>query len=88
MLASGGDDALVLYWDLINAGTSATLNNVSETGIGIAEGTGAKVKGPAASWRSDLEVGNISWSPPTQASNQGGEWLGVTGGRAIWGVKV
>jgi len=88
MLASGGDDSLVLYWDLINTGTSASLNSASSTGIGQAEAPGANVKGPSASWRSDFEVGNISWSPPTQTSNQGGEWLGVTGGRAVWGVKV
>lgn len=87
MLASGGDDSLVLHWDLINPGNSATLTT-NGTGIGQPEAPGANVKGPAASWRSDFEVGNISWSPPTQAASQGGEWLGVTGGRAVWGVKV
>lgn len=56
--------------------------------IGTPETTGANVKGPASSWRCDYEVNNLSWSPPSQLTSQGGDWLGVTGGRAVWGVKV
>lgn len=45
-------------------------------------------KGPAASWRCDYEVANLSWAPQSSMMGQGGEWLGVTGGRGIWGVKL
>lgn len=87
MLASGGDDALVLCWDLINAQNSATFTPSDGSQLGQSE-TGANVKGPASSWRCDYEVGNISWSPQSQLTSQGGDWLGVTGGRAVWGVKL
>ncbi|KAF2755226.1 WD40 repeat-like protein [Pseudovirgaria hyperparasitica] len=45
-------------------------------------------KGPYASWRCDYEVGNLSWAPSSALTGQGGEWLGVGGGRGIWGVKI
>ena len=83
MLASGGDDALVLCWDLINSQNSAALSPTNgQTEIG------ANAKGPASSWRCDYEVSNLSWSPQSQLTSQGGEWLGVTGGRGVWGVKL
>ena len=103
MLATGGDDSLVLYWDLINpqngaqtgGGIGAGVNGINPFGVAPApsareNGSGAgetNTKGPTASWRSDFEVNNISWSPP---SLQGGgdEYLGVTGGRGVWGVRL
>jgi len=45
-------------------------------------------KGPANSWSCDFEVGNLSWAPQSGLTSQGGEWLGVSGGRGIWGVKL
>lgn len=42
-------------------------------------------------WRSDWEVNNISWSAPTttgSGTTGPSEWLGVVGGRGIWGVKL
>lgn len=47
-----------------------------------------QMKGPAASWRCDYEVGNLSWAPTSGLTSQGGEWVGVSGGRGIWGVKL
>jgi WD repeat-containing protein 68 len=44
-------------------------------------------RGPTASWRCDYEVGNISWAPHSALSSDG-DWVGVSGGRGIWGVKV
>ena len=104
MLASGGDDSMVLYWDLMNAQngahvpTAASINgaggatspyrpSTSESG---SQGATPNIKGPAASWRCDFEVANVSWAPPTgnPTSSQAGEWLGVAGGRAVWGVKL
>ncbi|KAF2192249.1 WD40 repeat-like protein [Zopfia rhizophila CBS 207.26] len=45
-------------------------------------------KGPYASWRCEYEVGNLSWAPQSGLTSQGGEWVGVCGGRGVWGVKL
>lgn len=82
MLASGADDSLVLVWDLLNAGSGASVNG---NGGGQGEIQG---KGPLASWRCDYEVNNVSWAPQSALTGQGGDWLGVCGGRGIWGVKL
>lgn len=90
MLASGADDSLVLVWDLLNQ------NTTSVTGAGGANGAqpgqpgagGDIGRGPTASWRCDYEVGNLSWAPQSGLTSQGGDWLGVTGGRGLWGVKL
>ena len=87
MLASGADDSLVLSWDLITAQNSAAMSPVNGMPMGQPETSGANVKGPASSWRCDFEAGNLSWAPQSQLTSQGGDWLGVTGGRAVWGVK-
>jgi DDB1- and CUL4-associated factor 7 len=101
MLATGADDALVLVWDLLNASNGASLNGI-DSGNGAALGTQTLqgqpagtpgsgqvgAKGPASSWRCDYEVGNLSWAPQSGLTSQGGEWLGVAGGRGVWGVKL
>lgn len=68
--------------------SAAGLSLNTADGIGQPETTGANVKGPASSWRADFEVSNLSWSPASALTNQGGDWLGVTGGRGVWGVKL
>jgi len=109
MLASGGDDSLVLIWDLIHSQNGAVIsgtaadstnpntpasahptNGGATQGSGQASGQASTVgqKGPYASWRCDYEVGNISWAPSSALTGQGGEWVGVSGGRGVWGVKL
>lgn len=100
MLASGGDDSMVLVWDLLHSNNGATINGEHATSNGSAVATTpaansssgssgtVNMKGPAASWRCDYEVGNLSWAPQSGLTTQGGEWLGVTGGRGMWGVKL
>lgn len=80
-LASGGDDSSVLIWDLLNASAppGPAINGAQPTD---------NSRGPTASWQCDYEVGNISWAPHSGLNNDGSEWLGVSGGRGIWGVKL
>ncbi|KAF2021782.1 WD40 repeat-like protein [Aaosphaeria arxii CBS 175.79] len=106
MLASGGDDSLVLVWDLLHSQNGAVINSetpgsmqpqaqVAQQPINgganqptAGQGGTANQKGPYASWRCDYEVGNLSWAPQSALTGQGGEWVGVSGGRGIWGVKL
>lgn len=78
-LASGGDDSTVLVWDLMNS----TPSNAPANGPGSTD----KHLTPVASWQCDYEVGNLGWTP-TLSNSEGGEWLGVSGGRGVWGVKI
>lgn len=82
MLASGGDDSLVLVWDLLN---QQSQNVASAGGAGGSAGEG---KGPFASWRCEYEVANVSWAPQGELTREGGDWLGVCAGRGVWGVKL
>lgn len=79
-LASGADDSLVLIWDLLNARNAAPVPGVN----GAAPGP-ETARGPMASWQCDYEVNNLSWAPHGAG---GGEWLGVSGGRGVWGVGL
>ncbi|KAK7605661.1 WD40-repeat-containing domain protein [Phyllosticta paracitricarpa] len=93
MLASGGDDNLVLVWDLLHSQNGAAVSNIDSGQNGSTTPSsqypsGINLKGPAASWRCDYEVGNLSWAPQSGLTQQGGEWLGVSGGRGVWGVKL
>ncbi|KAJ5280810.1 hypothetical protein N7478_006182 [Penicillium angulare] len=85
-LASGGDDSLVLLWDLINQHNAVPL---SQPGTTPGSQTTTE-RGPAAAWQCDYEISNISWSPQGGSNHSGNprEWLGVCGGRGIWGVSL
>ncbi|KAF4120111.1 DDB1- and CUL4-associated factor 7 [Geosmithia morbida] len=78
LLATGGDDCQVLLWDLMNANSSSSINGAPQPEGG---------RSPVASWASDYEVANLAWAPHLQ-SGEYGEWLGVTGGRGVWGTRV
>lgn len=83
MLASGGDDSLVLVWDLLNQSTTAP---GASNGPAGGPGGEAREQIPVASWQCDYEVGNLSWAPQSGLTASGRDWLGVSGGRGIWGV--
>ncbi|KDN60435.1 putative WD domain-containing protein [Colletotrichum sublineola] len=81
VLASGADDCQVLLWDVYN-------NNHSLGGGPPANGAAQpdNTRSPYASWQCDYEIGNLAWVP--HLSNDQGEWLGVSAGRGLWGVKT
>ncbi|KAJ5632457.1 hypothetical protein N7490_008796 [Penicillium lividum] len=87
-LASGGDDSLVLLWDLINQHNAVPLSSpVNNPG---SQSSTTTERGPTAAWQCDYEISNISWSPQggSNPSGQPREWLGVCGGRGFWGVAL
>nr|POE86954.1 putative wd repeat-containing protein c17d11.08 [Quercus suber] len=87
MLASGADDSMVLVWDLLNSSNQAAAPAPNAGGIPGQAGE-VQGKGPSASWHCEYEVANLSWSPSSGLTNQGGDWLGVCAGRGVWGVKM
>jgi DDB1- and CUL4-associated factor 7 len=84
-LASGADDSLVLVWDLVNQ-TNSTIQNGNIHGQHVRVPDNAR--GPMASWQCDYEVNNISWAPQSGLTGQGNDWLGVSGGKGVWGVSL
>ncbi|KAK5171739.1 uncharacterized protein LTR77_003375 [Saxophila tyrrhenica] len=86
MLASGADDSLVLVWDLLNSSNQPAVPALN--GNSAAQGAEVQSKGPAASWRCEYEVANVSWAPQSALTGQGGDWLGVSAGRGVWGIKL
>lgn len=102
-LASGADDCQVLIWDLMNHATqsvgpaaAATMpTGVPNGGVAPGGGPGAaagavsgeNVRSPVSSWQCEYEVGNVGWVPHL-ATGEYGEWLGVSAGRGVWGVRL
>ena len=87
LLASGGDDSLVLIWDLLAQGVSAN-SGINGTQQLPGQAGPDITRGPSSSWQCDYEVGNLSWAPRSGLTSQGSEWLGVSGGRGIWAVNL
>ena len=82
---------MVLVWDLLNAGSAAggaSGQNDNVNVPGTTAGGGGNERAPTAAWKCDYEVGNLSWAPNSGLSKDGSEWLGVSGGRGIWGVRL
>lgn len=96
-LASGADDCQVLIWDLINqvqqapvAAPNGAAGAAGQQGAGGGPAGGAggeNARSPVASWQCEYEVGNVGWVPHL-ATGEYGEWLGVSAGRGVWGVRV
>jgi DDB1- and CUL4-associated factor 7 len=80
-LASGADDCQVLIWDLFNSSSSMS------SGQPINGAAQENHRSPVSSWQCDYEVGNLGWAPHL-ASGEYGEWLGVSAGRGVWGVRL
>ncbi|PLN74617.1 WD repeat protein [Aspergillus taichungensis] len=87
LLASGADDCFVLLWDLMNPQNSVPVPPVVQNPATPAT---TSERGPSAAWQCDYEVSNISWSPQggTTSGGHPRDWLGVCGGRGIWGVSI
>ncbi|KAF3480893.1 WD repeat protein [Arthroderma uncinatum] len=84
-IATGADDSLVLIWDLINQNNAAALPippqqpqplHAGGNSGGTSSGPSTLERGPAAAWRCDYEVSNISWAPHIPATGPGRDWLG------------
>lgn len=77
----------------MNAGSAAQIppgtiggNPAPGATAGASGSTGqTNERGPTAAWQCDFEVANVSWSP--SGSGGSGDWLGVVGGRGLWGVS-
>jgi WD repeat-containing protein 68 len=76
-MASGGDDCQVLIWDLISQ-SSSSMNGTAQP---------ENSRSPVASWQCEYEVGNLGWVPHL-STGEYGEWLGVSAGRGVWGVRL
>lgn len=95
-LASGADDCQVLIWDLMASSGIGALQNGSATnssgghhGSGSAHGGNTEhSRSPIAAWQCEYEVGNLGWAPRLAGGGEYGEWLGVSAGRGVWGVRV
>jgi WD repeat-containing protein 68 len=88
VLATGGDDALVLVWNIMNPNIGASLNGTDTNNGTTPTGQPVATKGPFSSWPCEFEVGNLSWAPQSRLSTKSEEWLGVSGGKGIWGVQL
>lgn len=91
-LASGGDDCQVLIWDLLNNNNTSNAATISTNGAAPPTGAQAaastdNVRSPVAAWQCEYEVGNLGWVPHL-AGGEYGDWLGVSAGRGVWGVKL
>lgn len=93
-MATGADDSLVLVWDLLNQSPTTPPTMTSPPRVDQKNSAGSQVgieRSPVAMWRCDFEVSNISWSPRrSEPSGQsvGRNWMGVCGGRTLWGVAI
>ena len=75
-----------------HAGSGAGVGvNGSGGPAGVAAGAGGEgggnLRGPIAAWTCDYEVNNVSWAPQSWVTKQSGDWLGVCGGRSVWGLQ-
>lgn len=79
----------MLIWDLLNHGNAAATSGLNgNQAAQSAAPSSENFQGPTASWQCDYEVNNISWAPKSAVTGQSSDWIGVTGGKGIWGVCI
>jgi WD repeat-containing protein 68 len=89
MLASGGDDSLVLVWDLLHANNGAAISgehaappqppaSAPTTGGAGAQNTPVGQKGPYASWRCDYHKAHLQGKVVNGSVLQAGGEYGVS----------
>ncbi|CCX30280.1 WD40-repeat-containing domain protein [Pyronema domesticum] len=81
VLAAGGDDCEVLLWDIFAGSGSGAITGNIKTEKGVEQ-----ERNPMAWWSCDVEVNNLSWSP--SVGKNGSDWIGVVGGRGVYGLGV
>jgi WD repeat-containing protein 68 len=80
VLAAGGDDCEILVWDVFGAGGAGPSGSIkTEKGV-------EQERNPIAWWGCETEVNNLSWSP--SVGKTGSDWIGVVGGRGVYGLAV
>lgn len=81
VLAAGADDCSLLVWDIFgSSGSSAVTGNIkTEKGV-------EQERNPIAYWSCEVEVNNLSWSPTV--GKNGSDWIGIVGGKGLWGLGV
>jgi WD repeat-containing protein 68 len=80
VLAAGGDDCEVLVWDVFGAAGAGPSGSIkTEKGVELE-------RNPIASWSCETEVNNLSWSP--SVGKTGSDWIGVVGGRGLYGLAA
>lgn len=86
VIAAGGDDSEVLVWDIFAAqGGGGGNGDGSGRGLKMEKGV-EQERTPVAHWNCEVEVANLTWSP--SQGKGGSEWLGVVGGRGVYGLGV
>jgi WD repeat-containing protein 68 len=83
----GQSTSAALAGGSVGAGGSGGGATAAAAAAGVG-GAGDIGRRPIAAWQCEYEVNNISWAPPSLAASYGGDWVGVCGGRGVWGVKL
>ena len=87
-----------MIWDLLNQSSNqaTSLMNATVPTANGSQGQQGNVStssegnslGATSSWKCDYEVNSLSWSPQSFLTSRGNDWLGVTGGRGVWGLSM
>ena len=65
---------------------SGTIPGVNGTPGHPASGGEGTSQDPVLAWSCNYEVSSLSWAPQSILTSTGDDWLGISGGRGVWGV--